>query len=566
MTSKAAGCLMVAGMVLASLLTLGGCATKRSDSHLALTGIVSSNADGPMEGVLVNAKRVGGTITVTVVSDKQGRYSFPADGLGPGQYAIAIRAVGYEPTQPEMATTVGQNGTEYDIKLQKTSDLADQLTSAEWVKSAPGTAAQRASLYGCTACHTATQVFRSTYDAAGWVPTLVRMWNYDPGSTLSYPVPLPYHNGPRPGDKEFAKYLSSINLSGGRTTWSFPLKTLPRPTGKGTHVIITEYDLPRADAAPHDAIMDSHGIIWYSDDRQAILGRLDPRTGQTKEWSLPVVKPGFNPGSLNLAVDHAGNVWIARLFQAAVARFDPKTGKITTWREPAKYNSVHSRTSHLAITPDDKVWFADTFNRLMNLLDPVTGHISTYPAFPNWKWSWATDEGSGGKGNQPHGHFIFGVGSDSRGWGIFADKAGGNIGVMDPGGKTVLYPTPTINSGPRELRVDSEDRVWFGEDNVAKIGMFDIKTKTFKEWTTDPTRVEDDYGAVIDKDGYVWTGGIESDFVTRLDPKTGEMTQYLLPRLDVNIRCVNVDNFTNPPSLLIGENHQAKIALIQPLP
>ncbi|MGH9374563.1 MAG: hypothetical protein ACRD1J_00170, partial [Terriglobia bacterium] len=172
----------------------------------------------------------------------------------------------------------------------------------------------------------------------------------------------------------------------------------------------------------------------------------------------------------------------------------------------------------------------------------------------------------GGRGKKTQGHFIFGVGSDSRGWGIYADKAGSNIGVMDPVGKTLLYPTPTINSGPRELRVDSEDRVWFGEDNVAKIGMFDIKTKTFKEWTTDPTGIADDYGAAIDKDGYVWTGGVESGFVTRLNPKTGEITKYLLPRLDVNIRCINVDNLTNPPSLLIGENHQGKIALIQPLP
>jgi hypothetical protein len=50
-----------------------------------------------------------------------------------------------------------------------------------------------------------------------------------------------------------------------------------------------------------------------------------------------------------------------------------------------------------------------------------------------------------------------------------------------------------------------------------------------------------------------------------LDPETGDFTQYLLPTVDVNIRRVEVDNFTNPPSFLIGENHRAKIALVQPL-
>src|ERR1700720_207176 len=41
-------------------------------SPAALTGIVSSEAEGPMEGVLVSAKPAGGSISVTVVSDTQG--------------------------------------------------------------------------------------------------------------------------------------------------------------------------------------------------------------------------------------------------------------------------------------------------------------------------------------------------------------------------------------------------------------------------------------------------------------------------------------------------------------
>jgi hypothetical protein len=56
-----------------------------------------------------------------------------------------------------------------------------------------------------------------------------------------------------------------------------------------------------------------------------------------------------------------------------------------------------------------------------------------------------------------------------------------------------------------------------------------------------------------------------TDLVTRLDPKSGDMTQFLLPQLDVNIRALDVDNLTNPPSLLVGENHHAKIAIVTPL-
>ncbi len=41
----------------------------------ALNGVVSSDKEPQMEGVLVSAKKVGGTITITVVSDNHGRYA-----------------------------------------------------------------------------------------------------------------------------------------------------------------------------------------------------------------------------------------------------------------------------------------------------------------------------------------------------------------------------------------------------------------------------------------------------------------------------------------------------------
>ena len=49
----------------------------------ALTGKVLSDPEGPMEGVLVSARKSGATITVTVVSDAKGEYSFSASRLDP---------------------------------------------------------------------------------------------------------------------------------------------------------------------------------------------------------------------------------------------------------------------------------------------------------------------------------------------------------------------------------------------------------------------------------------------------------------------------------------------------
>jgi streptogramin lyase len=554
-------CLMLAA-AFAGLLLSPEC---KAQPATALTGIVSSDAEGRMEGVLVSAKGVGGTITLTVVSDKNGRYAFPADRLRPGQYNLSIRATGYDASKPDMVVTVGEKSSEVDLKLVKAADVAKQLTLAEWLESVPGTEAQKDTLYGCVGCHASTPIFKSTYDAEGWKATILRMRNYEPCSSLSNPMILPYHNAPRPKDADFAQYLSTLNLSGGRSKWNFEFKPLPRPKGKATKVIVTEYDLPRSDAEPHDALIDGDGMIWYDDFAQGILGRLDPRTGETKEWKVPQIRAGFSNGSLNLALDREENPWLAREFQAGVAKFDKKTEKFTSWSEPAEYNNEQSRTTFLAISPDGTVWFDDTHNRRINSVNPETGQVASYPAYPGWKPDWAHEMGAGGPGPAPHGHSMYGMATDSKGTVYWADIAGGNVGVMDPWThETKLYPTPTVNSGIRRLHMDPQDKLWFGENFAFKIGVFDTNTKQFKEWA-DPLPWDAPYDAVKDKAGYVWTGGWTTDFVTRLDPKTDEITQYLLPSVDVNIRRVEVDNLTNPPSFLIGENHQAKIALVQPM-
>ena len=56
-----------------------------------------------MEGVLVSAQRDGSPITITVVTGADGRFSFPAGKLEAGQYALRIRAVGYELAGPQSA-------------------------------------------------------------------------------------------------------------------------------------------------------------------------------------------------------------------------------------------------------------------------------------------------------------------------------------------------------------------------------------------------------------------------------------------------------------------------------
>ena len=103
----------------------------------ALSGVVSSQAEGQMEGVLVSAKKEGSHMTVTVVSDSQGRYAFPGDRLQPGNYRLKMRAIGYDMDDPGVVKVAANQTTPLDLKLQKTKDLASQMTNLELVAGLP---------------------------------------------------------------------------------------------------------------------------------------------------------------------------------------------------------------------------------------------------------------------------------------------------------------------------------------------------------------------------------------------------------------------------------------------
>jgi len=111
--------------------------------------------------------------------------------------------------------------------------------------------------------------------------------------------------------------------------------------------------------------------------------------------------------------------------------------------------------------------------------------------------------------------------------------------------------------------LDSEGRLWFGENRADRIGMFDTKTEHFQEWPA-PTVGSWPYDVIADKNGEAWSGGEFSDRIQRLDPKSGGIVEYLLPRF-TNVRRVWVENATTPVTFWVGNNHGASIVKLEPL-
>ena len=512
-----------------------------------------------MEGVLVSAKKAGSTITITVVSDAQGRYSFPAGKLEPGQYALRIRAVGYDLDNSKHGR--GRRAEDHHARSQAAQDrgsggaiverrMAGQHSRHRSAERHPARvrrlphprayhalAARRRHLHeGRAAAHAGLRELRAS--------RRIRSCGAASGGWRSAAISASQVY------RAAAEYLSTINLSSG-SPWTYELKTLPRPSGRATRVIYTEYDLGREVIQPHDVIVDADGIAWYSSFGEQNLGRLDPKTGAVKEYPVPLHKPGFPTGFLGLRDDKAGNLWLGNMYQATIVKFDRKTEKFQFWPLPpeqnidaAQVNMVSPQSSHV----DGKVWTQNNGFAGVHRLDIATGKIETWEPFKNAK--------------EPHN--IYDVIPDSKNNVYFTDFRWRHIGRIDAKtGEVKLFEVPTPASAPRRGQMDAQDRLWFGEYRGDRIAMFDTKTEQFKEWKV-PPRWSAPYDVAIDKNEEAWTGSMITDQVTRLNTKSGELVDYLLPR-PTNIRRVFVDSTTTPVTFWVGSNHGASIIKLEPL-
>ena len=537
-------------------LTTGGLVMAETPPSSALTGKVTSQAEGAMEGVLIGAKKVGSPIATWVVSNAQGQYTFPRERLEPGKYAISVRAAGYE--LPKTSVDVTAQAAQLDLQLNKVTSatkLAMQLSNGELIMSAPGTPEQKRMLGGCVNCHTLQRALFSRFNADEMAQVVQRMTLHTNNSSPLHPWMRPVHAPAAGQATPFSKYLSSINLSAA-DTFDFPLKPFPRPKGKATQVIYTTYDLPRPDASPHDEVFDAQGNVWYSDFNSQFMGKLDPKTGKVVEYPVPQNRLGqIAQGGLQIDIDKEGRIYYGNMSQMQIVRLDPKTGKMETFKPPIPESELGD--GHLTmIDPafqqvDGKLW--------------VNVAFATGEAGGTWHVELATNTWT---------RVIYPPGSPAaQAYDVVADSKNNVYGMHMNNDKiwmtdaktlkTVWYDFPTKGVGCRRGHIDSQDRLWCGAFNGNSLAMFDPKTQKVTEWKV-PTPWTRPYDAQFDDKTYAWTAGMDNDFAVRLNTQTGEFTEYLLPH-ETNVRHVEVQKSGALSSMWLGDQHGNTIIRVEPL-
>ncbi|HEX8829384.1 MAG TPA: hypothetical protein VF778_14875, partial [Xanthobacteraceae bacterium] len=442
--------------------------------------------------------------------------------------------------------------TTVDLKLKKTRNLASQLSNAEWMMSIPGTEAQKSALLDCVGCHTLERIVRSTHDANEWMQVITRMKGY---GAVSQPIkPQPMLDRDRAGTPEqyrkMAEYLATINLSAVEK-WDYDLKTLPRPAGRSTRAIVTEYDIGRPTSEPHDVVVDDTGAVWYSDFGELFISKFDPKTLKLTEYPTKNFKPDAPVGNLDLEFDKEGKLWFDTMYQGALGTIDPKTGETKFYPLSPEWNDNRVQLNFVGLRHDvdGKVWTKSVGTQDIFRLDLATG---------KWERFHPTDQ------LPPGGHYsMYQVISDSKNNLWMAEFNEGYLGTIDAKtGAVKWFPMPTAHARARRMEIDDQDRITVTEYRGDKVATFDTKTEKFTEYPLPPFTFP--YRAQFDKNGEIWASTMSTDRVVRLNPKTGETEQYLMPS-DTNMRTVFVDNATTPVTFWVGSNHDHRLVKVEPL-
>jgi streptogramin lyase len=350
--------------------------------------------------------------------------------------------------------------------------------------------------------------------------------------------------------RQAAEYLATINLSA-VDKWPYELKTLPRPTGRATRAIVTEYDMGRNTTEPHDVQVAKDGSIWYTDFGEMFISKFDPKTLKLTEYPIKTFKPDAPTGLLSLEPDKAGKYWFDTMYQGSLGNLDPKTGEVTYYPLAPQFNDVRVQLNFTGLRHDvdGKVWTKSVGTQDIFRVDLASG---------NWEKFHPTDALPPGRR-----YGIYQVISDSHNNLWMAEFDDGHLGKLDAKTLQVTwYTPPTLHSRMRRLEIDDQDRLTIAEYRGNKVAVFDPKTEQFTEYSLPPYTFP--YRAQFDKNGELWSSTMSTDRVVRTDPKTGTSVEYLMPS-DTNMRTVALDNSTSPVTFWVGSNHDHSLVKVEPL-
>lgn len=293
---------------------------------------------------------------------------------------------------------------------------------------------------------------------------------------------------------------AALVIKFGSQAWSSPRSDVTE-----LKITIKEWDVPTKGAHPHDPAVGADGALWFTEQMQNKIGRVDPATGAFKEYPLKIE----NSGPHGLTSDRDGNIWFTGNFAHYIGKLDPKTGAVTEYKMPdTKAEDPHS----LIFDSNGTLWFTVQVGNFVGRLDPQSSKVElkTVPT--------------------PNSH-PYGIQLDSHGVPFFCEFFTNKLASIDPKTRAIHEYLLPEGVRPRRLAIDAEDRVYFTDFERGHLGRLDPRSGEVKLWNSPGGAKSNPYGIAITSDGMVWysESGVHPNTIIRFDPKTEAMARTTIP-------------------------------------
>src|SRR5579871_7038509 len=132
-----------------------------------VTGTVTGPDGKPFRAAFVQARHAGMKMTVSVLSDNQGRYVI--ENLPAGDYRIGIRAIGYKADPKTGIKLAADQDAAFDFKLQTSPVRWTEISQLQGYQLLPNLPGKQTLFENCMGCHGfQSKMAAVTRDEDGW--------------------------------------------------------------------------------------------------------------------------------------------------------------------------------------------------------------------------------------------------------------------------------------------------------------------------------------------------------------------------------------------------------------
>jgi virginiamycin B lyase len=496
-----------------------------------ITGTVKSPDGTPFKGAFVEAQNTQSRITFNVLSHADGTYRI--ENLPAGTYNLQIRAVGFKADPHSAVNLTSTQTASSDFTLQKGMIRWTDLSIYQGTVLLPDGAGKAKLTTACFACHgfqsrMATIVrdepgwrdrvnfMRTTFgyllgsvndqDAENVIAYLTKEFGPDSALPRS-PADLPEYQSVKQEFSDSAMRIAYVTYEMPGPT-RFPGAATPERDGKvyiwtynqnrfavldPKTAKVTEYSIPGvSQASNHSTRLAADGSVWFTEQAQNVIGRLDPATGEISTYTDNV------PGRRHTMVfDSKGAVYSTG---EPLSKFDPKTRQFTNYPEvPTAYG--------LAPDSKDNIWFSEfKQDGKIGKIDAATGKITKYAlptanAYPRRIHFdangvlWVCEYRAGKLASfDPKTEAIkeyelpgpdatpYAMNIDKRGHVWYSSMETDIVGELDPStGRVTKYPFVYPENGMRDFFMDASGNMWWGSQPNNHIGYFYLAGPEIKD-------------------------------------------------------------------------------------